>query len=472
MAIRETLVSSGPIRGIPCESPDVSVFKGIPFAAPPTGVSRWKPPMPPAAWTDMRDCGTFSPVCPQTDFDPESFYYREFYYELAAEPMSEDCLYLNVWTPAVAKSEKLPVLFWIHGGGFVHGAGSEIEFDGEAISKSGAILVTFNYRVGVFGFLAHPELTRESPEGSSGNYGIQDQIAALKWTRQNIAAFGGDPDNITIFGQSAGAMSVQLLLASPLVAGDIARAVAQSGGGLGTFGRAQGIRDAEMNGVQWLEASGWDSIRLAREKTAEELHASLERVRTPDGAHKFGFRPVVDGYVTIDDPARTLLYGNIPAIPLMIGSLSDEGTSLGGKHGITVSMAASSRALAGIWTDRTGCPAYHYHFSRKAPGDGQAQYGAFHSAELWYLFGTQGRAWRPWESIDNTLSRYLVGYWTNFAKNGDPNGAGLPAWPAFTRESPLTQRISEQTAPFRLDADPEVKAAEAAVLAVIDGWVP
>ena len=460
MAIIETRIASGPVKGTAGEESGIAVFKGIPFAAPPVGELRWKAPVPPERWLDVRDCKEFAPVCPQSDFEPESFYYREFYSVLAATPMSEDCLYLNVWTPAKTAGDKLPVLFWIHGGGFVHGAGSEFVFDGEAIAKNGVILVTFNYRLGVLGFLSHPELSLESPTKSSGNYGLLDQVAALDWTRKNIAAFGGDPDKITIFGQSAGAMSVQVLLTSPLTRGMIAGAIAQSGGGLNTLGRMQGLKDAEANGKKWMKAAGWDSLRTLRQKTTDELFASLEKLKADQPSRNFGFRPVLDGYLSVEEPTQVLNKGTPPAVPLLLGSLADEGNSLGGTRAITLSMAAGSRALATIWTDRTGCPVFHYHFDRKAPGD---ERGAFHSAELWYLFGTQAKAWRPWEPIDSTLSCYMTGYWTQFAKYGDPNGEDLPKWPAFTPESPLSMRIGEKTEPFRLDSDVKIAEAEQAI---------
>ena len=463
MAMIETRTASGPVRGASVKETGITVFKGIPFAAAPVCDLRWKAPIPPESWRDVRDCTAFAPVCPQTDFDPESFYYHEFYSVLAATPMSEDCLYLNVWTPAGSAGEKLPVLFWIHGGGFVHGAGSEFVFDGEAMARKGIILVTFNYRLGVLGFLAHPELSLESPSGSSGNYGLLDQVAALDWTRKNIAAFGGDPDRITIFGQSAGAMSVQALMTSPLARGMIAGAIAQSGGGLNTLGRMQGLKEAETNGKKWMKAAGWDSLRTLRQKTPDELFASLDRLKADPPSQNFSFRPVIDGYLSVDEPTRILNKGTPPAIPLLLGSLADEGNSLGGSRAVTLNMAAGSHALASIWTARTGNPVFHYHFDRKAPGDDQDERGAFHSAELWYLFGTQERAWRPWEPVDALLSDYLTGYWTQFAKNGNPNGEGLPPWPAFTSESPLSMRIGEKTEPFLMDLNEEIATAEQAI---------
>ena len=229
MALLETTTALGALRGVPGEDPNVAVFKGIPFAAPPVGMLRWQEPQPAAAWEGVRDASSFAPVCPQTDFEPGSFYDREFYHALATSPMSEDCLNLNIRTPA-APCRKFRYSLDSRRR-FVHGAGSEFPFDGEAMAKRGVLLVTFNYRLGVLGFFAHPELSAASPTRASGNYGLLDQLAALAWVRDNIADFGGDPDRITVFGQSAGAMRVKDMIASQLARGMMDGAILQSGGG-------------------------------------------------------------------------------------------------------------------------------------------------------------------------------------------------------------------------------------------------
>ena len=231
--MRETTVENGKIKGIPCGWPSITVFYGIPYAAPPVGDLRWKAPQPAVGWEGVRDCARASAKCWQLGVGKGSFFEHEFYpYE---EEMDEDCLYLNVWTPAQSTEERLPVIFWIHGGGFMTGYGHSAHFDGEHFARQGVILVTINYRLNIFGWMVHPELDAESPEGVSGNYGLLDQIAALKWVSRNIRAFGGDPDNITIAGQSAGAACVQSLICSPLAKGLYAKAIMQSGGGPAPF---------------------------------------------------------------------------------------------------------------------------------------------------------------------------------------------------------------------------------------------
>ena len=466
MAMLETTTVLGALRGVPSGNPDVSVFKGIPFAAPPTGDLRWREPQPATPWEGVRDASSFAPVCPQTDFEPGSFYDREFYHALAASPMSEDCLYLNIWTPAASKGEKLPVLFWIHGGGFVHGAGSEFPFDGNTMAKRGVLLVTFNYRLGVLGFFAHPALSAASPTHASGNVGLLDQLAALAWVRDNIAAFGGDPDRITVFGQSAGAMSVQVLLASPLARGMMAGAILQSGGGFFLNNRSMTLRKAEQDGKKLMKTCGVDTIEKMRALPVEALFDGVRTLQKESRGRAPAMGPLLDGHLIPQDPSKAICAGEASRIPILAGSLADEGNALGGSRDITLAMAAGSCVLAAVWPHITDKPAWHYHFTRKAPGD---EYGAFHSAELWYVFGTQSRAWRPWEPIDAELSERMVGYWTRFAATGDPNGEGLPGWPAFTDDAPLTLEIGETTAPFRIGQNAEIQAVADKVTASLPG---
>lgn len=466
MAMLETAIAQGALRGVPGADPNTTVFKGIPFAAPPVGMLRWQEPQPAAAWEGVRDASSFAPVCPQTDFEPGSFYDREFYHALATSPMSEDCLYLNIWTPAVARDEKLPVLFWIHGGGFVHGAGSEFPFDGEAMAKRGVLLVTFNYRLGVLGFFAHPELSAASPIRASGNYGLLDQLAALAWVRDNIADFGGDPDRITVFGQSAGAMSVQALLASPLARGMMAGAILQSGGGFFLNDRSLTLRKGEQDGQKLMKTCGADSIQALRELPVEALFTGVRTLQKESRGRAPAMGPLIDGHLIPLEPSKAIIAGESTRIPILAGSLADEGNALGGSRDITIAMAAGSLVLAAVWPGLTGKPAWHYHFTRKAPGD---EYGAFHSAELWYVFGTQSRAWRPWEPVDAELSERMLGYWTRFAATGNPNGDGLPHWPVFTDNTPLTLEIGETTAPFRMDQNTEIQAVVNRVKASLPG---
>ncbi len=361
----------------------------------------------------------------------EGFYAKEFYTDEKIE-RSEDCLYLNIWTPADAQpGDKLPVFFWVHGGAFLHGCGAEKEFDGEQFARNGVILVTINYRVGALGFFAHPDLAAENPEGISGNYGIYDQIAALTWCRQNIASFGGDPDNITAAGQSAGCMSVQILISSPLTKGMIRRAILQSGGGLNGLNRDFSQESREAVSKKLMEALGASTIEEMRAIPGEKIAEVQYTIRAEDG---LCWTPVVDGVLLtapVDDVARA---GGAHDIDYMIGSTGDDiGADARRLEYSAVYWAKNQLALGRR-------PAYLYFFDRKLPGDDA---GAFHSAELWYEFHTLDRAWRPWEPCDWALEKAVSTYWANFARCGDPNGAGLPHWRPYTADAPVQMRLAE-----------------------------
>lgn len=271
MAITETKTKYGQVHGV--QKDGYTVFCGVPYAKPPVGEKRFCPPEEPACWEGVYKADHFGCVCPQTEHEPDSFYGKEFYLDPEfGMKQSEDCLYLNIWTPANTVDEKLPVAFWIHGGAFMHGFSHESEFDGAAYCERGVILVTINYRLGAFGFLAHPWLSEESGVGRSGNYAILDQIAALKWVKENIAAFGGDPENITVFGQSAGCMSVQTLVSSPLTENWISKAIFQSAGGYDTgLNRDMPLSEAETIGQEFVELSGAKSLEELRAIPAEKI---------------------------------------------------------------------------------------------------------------------------------------------------------------------------------------------------------
>lgn len=421
-------IESGLIQGVETATEGVVVYKGIPYAAPPVDDLRWREPQPPEPWSGVKTADTFGPAAVQADQPVGSFYQKEFFW--MGDPVrSEDCLYLNIWTPAAGDSEaKLPVAMWIHGGAYVQGYGHEVEFDGEAFARRGVILVTVNYRLGVLGFLAHPLLSAESPRGVSGNYGILDQRAALAWLRRNIAVFGGDPDRITIFGQSAGAGSVQCLLASPMCEGMIAGAAIQSGGGLVGLGKWEALADAEASGATFTEFAGLGTLEKMRNCSAEKLCA-LAAQYAADSGNALRLAPVVDGYLLNDGFAETALAGRLPDIPYLIGSVS----------GDSEAMKASVPDF-GMLLDTLGRrPAYLYAFTRALPGDDA---GAFHSAELWYLFGTLDRSWRPFTGADGELSERMTDYWTNFVRTGDPNGAILPRWKPYTRSEPMVLELN------------------------------
>ena len=409
-------------------------FLGVPYAQPPVGALRWKRPQPPRHWDGIRKADHFSHRAWQTVQEPPRDgqginYAKEFYENPAFMPeMDEDCLYLNIWTPDVSTDKKLPVAFYIHGGAFLNGFGSEIEFDGEAFARRGVILVTINYRLGAFGFFAHPGLKQEDPDGCCGNYGIYDQIAALQWVRDNIANFGGDPDKITIFGQSAGAMSVQSLLSSPLTKGMIAGAILQSGGGYkGGFNSNRTLEQAEMLGNKYMEICGASSLEDMRALSPQQLMDGLFKLMPVSFGMGLGlpFTPVMDGVLLTDGYNEVLEKGNYPDIPYMLGSCLNDMTIQPGTDGRNSSIYCGcvNWSLLGQLHGRK--PAYVYQFCRQLPGDNQ---GAFHSSELWYVFHTLGRCWRPMTEADEKLSNQICDYWCNFVKSGDPNGDGLAEW--------------------------------------------
>ena len=491
MALLTATVESGTLRGMHAGNDRISVFRGIPFAAPPVGELRWKEPQPPQKWEGVREAYTFSDICLQEQSAPGSFYQKEFYE--VSFPMSEDCLYLNIWTPAESDQERLPVAFYIHGGGFSAGMARNKSYDGEAFAKRGVILVTINYRVGIYGFLAHPELTRENPHHSSGNYGFLDQIAALKWVRRNITAFGGDPDRITIFGQSAGGGSVQLLCGSPLTKGDIQRAIIQSSMILGPLHGPinRTLAEAEEYGQAFLEAIGTPTVAEARNLTGEEL---LDRyVKWKKGRFGLFFKPVVDGYAVEDDMLNQVLKDKHHRISYMVGCTLDEivdkpeGMGPAGEHPpahtsyekILENMGPYSEFYFDIskeerkdigelpasyingccaWSelqDRQGrTPVYQYLFTHTPPGDDHP--GSFHSAEHPYVFQTLFRIWRPYTGEDMDLSNLCCAYWTNFIKTGNPNGEGLPQWEPYTQAHPQVMELKPQAAMKQLFEKPFV----------------
>ena len=403
------------------------VFRGVPYAKPPVGPLRWHAPVAPEPWEGVYSACRF-PNRSMQDEHKDPFYGKEFYDEAAYQTeVSEDSLYLNIWAPE--KENGLPVAFWIHGGAFMGGFGHEKEFDGEAYCRRGVILVTVNYRLGPFGFLAHPWLSAESErEGGrriSGNYGILDQIAALQWVKDNIEAFGGDPGRITVFGQSAGCMSVQTLVSSPLTRRIISGAILQSGLGLSydhtlAQAEAQGLEFAENAGVRSLEEMRKLTPRQVFEAAGPIIMKGFPRMELP-------YTPVIDGYVLetgYDDAVRQ---NRVHPIPYIVGStLNDiatdpEAVASGERGKVYNGCTAFCEALAKNGRETP----YRYYFTRQLPGD---EAGAFHSSELWYMFGTLNRSWRPFTNEDYRLSGQMLDYWTNFMKNGDPNGPGLPAW--------------------------------------------
>ena len=419
-------VEGGLLQGI--ASDEVTVFKGIPYAAPPVGNLRWRAPQAVIPWDGIKVADTFGPIAWQEAQDPKGLYGKEFYSEGLPE-MNEDCLYLNVWAPSGSIGDeraKLPVAMWIHGGAYSAGYGYEVTMDGTAWAKEGVILVTINYRLGVLGFLSHPDLSKEQG-GVSGNYGMMDQIAALKWIHENIAGFGGDPDNITVFGQSAGAMSVKTLVASPESKGLIAKAIIQSGGGIGENKKIKTKSPStyDKTGKKIMKSGGFTTLAQMRAASYTEIHDAIgPAVKRAILKNMLGkgsvvekalvFSPHVDGKVMKERFDEAVYDGSVADIPYMMGSVSGDGDLLGGED--------VDRFCA--WRNaHSSHPAYSYRFERGLPGDDA---GAFHSSELWYVFGTLDRCWRPFTEADYALSRKMVKAWTSFCKTGNPGWEKAP----------------------------------------------
>lgn len=451
-------VSEGQLSGVEGEDPSITVFKGIPFAAPPVGALRWKPPQAAAPWQDVRKADTFGASAMQADQRSFGPWTEEYMFRNEA---SEDCLYLNVWTPAKRTTEKLPVFVYIYGGAYNSGSGEVLLYDGEGLAKKGVIVVTFNYRLNVFGFLAHPELTAESPHNASGNYGLMDQIAALKWVQQNIAAFGGDPARVTIGGQSAGAGALHHLTASPEARGLFNGAIAQSGPWRHTA-KSQTLAEAEKQGAEFAAAIDADSLAEMRALSAAELLARYQ-------SKEFRFRPIVDGWIVPDQVTAIHQQGKQNDVPLLTGWTADEGSSSRtyGKSTVAEFTAQATKDFAEkapeflklypVTDDTQAGEAqkqrardaaraelfwfttlrakngeskdWTYYFDRAIPWPEHPEYQAFHSGELPYMFSNLRLMNRRWEDVDHRLAEQMSSYWVNFIKTGNPNGPGLPAWP-------------------------------------------
>ena len=451
-------VEGGQIQGIVAENPGVFAYKGIPYAAPPIGDLRWKEPQPVVAWEGVRQCDKFGHPGYQAVHYP-GFYASEWGYGDEA-PYSEDCLYLNVWTKAPGQvNKKLPVALWIHGGGYREGWGSEPEFDGQEWASKDVVLVSINYRLGIFGFMTYPELSAESPHHVSGNYGILDQIQLLKWIKENIAQFGGDPDNVTIFGQSAGAGSVRTLCESPLTRGLFHKAVIMSGGGI-TVPAKEGeepkfavpvnrffmynptLAESEAETKKVMDWAGLTDLAKLRAASTEIMYTvgTLYNMVNKDDVFLMQ-RPIIDGYVSLKSFDEATRAGTIADVPYMIGyTLNDMGAM-----GPGIAEFCKVR-------DAQGKKAWPNEFARPLPDDGKHPditnrlKGAFHSSDLWFVFKTLKYCWRPWVQGDWDLSEKMLTAWTNFAKYSDPNGEGEGlGWQPCTNDNP-------QFMLFKLDA--------------------
>ena len=498
----------GAVKGVYSSRSDVHVFRGIPFAAPPVGFLRWKPPRAPESWTDVRRAEAFAPRCMQESVFADMVF--------RSDRMSEDCLYLNIWAPSPLTVGRRPVLVYFHGGGFVAGDGSEPRYDGESMARRGIVVVTLNYRLGVFGFLAHPELSLEAPYGGSGNYGLLDQVAGLNWVHGNIAAFGGDPRRVTIGGESAGSVSVSALMASPLSRGLISAAIGESGSILVGTLHAAALAVAEANGQEFAAQCGVASLADLRALSAENLLALAGKL----GAFQFDppsvrFTPSVDGYFLPKAPEEIFAAGEQAHVPLLAGSNSEEmpPAAVFGDQAPTLEgyrraverlygtraeavlrlypaaesgddVLAAARALASdrftgystfkwikLTTDTGDKPTFYYFFSRnrptpnlkgdavsrepagkpRSPGTAVPQVragGAIHSAEIEYVLGNLDRSpMYAWTSEDRQVSLAAQHYFARFIESGDPNARGLPNWPAYAAKQRMILDVRPRAEP-------------------------
>jgi para-nitrobenzyl esterase len=448
----------------------LTVYRGIPFAAPPVGDLRWRAPQPPAKWEGVKQTIKFAPAPIQGGNPPSG--------------KSEDCLYLNIWTPAKSSSDRIPVLVWIYGGGFGAGATSEKNYSGEKLAMKGVVLVSIAYRVGQLGFLAHPELSKENSNHFSGNYGLLDMIAGLQWVQKNIAAFGGDPGKVTIFGESAGGIAVSMLCASPLAKGLFHGAISQSGGSFGpprltTFPgeNLKRLSDAERAGQSYVEKAGVSSIAELRKIDADKL---------PAGRGLGMAWPIIDGWVIPDDQYKLYEAGRFNDTPILVGYNSDEGASFSppktpedyiaavktryGKFADDLIKAypvgsgtipKTARDLARdaafgwhtwIWarlqSKMEKSKVFYYYFDQhpdNPEGSPRAGYGSPHGQDVAYVFKHLDASNPQTTKTDLEISEAMATYWTNFAKHGDPNGEGVPVWPPFSDAHPSVMYFSQTT---------------------------
>ncbi len=481
-------IDSGKLRGVTADN--IESFKGVPFAAPPVGELRWRAPQPVKPWSGIRSASAYSADCMQVPFPSDAA-------PLGTTP-AEDCLYLNVWRPAgTHPGDKLPVMFWIYGGGFVNGGSSPAVYDGSKFAAKGVVFVSANYRVGRFGFFAFPELTRENPDGMLGNYAFMDQIAALKWVQRNIAAFGGDASNVTVFGESAGGFSVHMLLTSPLAQGLFVRAIVESGGGRGNLGGQRfvsttlpgGPASAESIGVEFarsmgIQGTGKAALEALRELPAEKVRGTLNMATMAQPGYA---GPMIDGRVVLADPQTAYLSGGSWPVPVLIGTNSlDIGIgfqpskralfdSFGPfrqqamqaydptgnaplaavRYAVNMDrfMVEPARFVATVYASK-GQPAYIYRFGYVAQSMRKQWPGAPHATEIPYVFDTVAAKYgKDLAPQDEAMARAMLNYWVAFAKTGDPSTGNPVAWPRFTPETNMVMDFTPDNGPVA-ETDP------------------
>ena len=478
----------GYLEGIPCGDPRITEFRGVPYAAPPVGPLRWRPPQPAEPWEGVFRAGRYAPMEVQAKIgvDEKDFYTRELNPTAAEYEQSEDCLYFNMWSPARSTEDRLPIYVWFHGGGLQAGYSYEMEFNGEHMAREGVIVVSVGYRINVFGWMAHPELTAEDPDGCHGNYCLQDILFCCEWLKKNARAFGGDPDRITLGGQSGSAFGAQALGTSPLAKGLITGIIMQSGGGLRALGYGTGctpLKKAEETGIELLQILGVESIAEARKVPAEKLYEAYQKM----GRRFDAWSPRIDGRMLPEESTQAYINGNFNDIPYLFGSTAGEGGSVfGGKVPETVDeLRAIAEPIFGDRTDefltycRTGTkeeiaatykgPAFNartlgargfamtqaeqgktgycYIFDHDIPGEDNA--GPYHGSDLWFVFNNLDKCWRPFEGRHYDLARQACRYWTNFIKTGDPNGMDingepLPEWRPVTKDDMFVMKFTDK----------------------------
>lgn len=482
VSVNSVKTESGLISGTNGQDANVMVFKGIPFAAPPLADLRWKEPQPVKSWNDVRKCDTFGPCAPQKRgivFPP----YTAEMMVPAEGAINEDCLYLNVWTAAKSTADKRPVIVFIHGGSFGGGSGSIAIYNGESMAAKGVVFVTINYRLGGFGFFAHPELTKESPHHTSGNYGILDQIAALQWVKKNITAFGGNPDNVTIAGQSAGSMSVNVLDASPLAKGLFHRMIAESGAFVvkGSFFNIETLESEEKKGAKLMKDAGIASIADLRKLPADQIITLDKANMLP------AYEVNIDGYAIPEHLIDIYAAGKQTDVPLLTGWNAGEkfpmrktlsaynsyfndygkfteplkkafpATNEAEAQKVMATIARDREsfgfqnyAWARIQSEKCKSKAYVYFFDRDLPEEGGThKYGAFHTSEVPFAYGNMKIFTRPWTPDDYKLSEQMQSYWINFATKGDPNGTGLPVWPSFNKDNCMIMDLNVKSSAYK-----------------------
>lgn len=484
-------IDGGLVSGVADRDPSIVVFKGIPFAASPVGDLRWRAPKPVVPWRGVRRADKFSASCIQNIVEERKPWTHEF---MTHGDISEDCLYLNVWTGAKSPAERRPVYVYLYGGGFSEGSAAVPVYDGGGLAQKGLVVVTLNYRVGVLGFLAFPELTRESDHRASGNYGLLDQIAALEWVHDNITRLGGDPNRVTIAGQSAGGMSVHDLTASPLAKGLFQRAIVESGGSnidkAGLSLNARGLAEAEADGMKFAESKGAKSLKDLRAMSWQELTQA-----GPGGPSAPGLRfaPIVDGY-SLPAPVREIFaQGKQNDVVTLTGANKDELGGFGPQWPATAesfrklaqqrfgaeaqeflklypaatdeearlarSQSVRDQALVSmyLWASERSKTAktkvYEYLWDHAIPGPDAQRFGAFHTSEVPYVMNTLSMSDRPFTAADRRIADMMSSYWANFAATGDPNGNGLPHWPGVG-EKPEIMEVGDKTAPISVAGSP------------------